>query len=145
MYVIQNKYTLANYIEEKYQEIYSKKITPLKLQKSLYFLFGYYILEKGENDDFLFNANFQAWKYGPIEKDVYYNKKDYINKETISGEVKYFIDNYLNNIFNVSDFNLINISHTHNCWKNVYQNMKSNPISHEEIRKTFLELANKKR
>jgi uncharacterized phage-associated protein len=49
-------------------------ITPMKLQKMLYFLYRDY-LQKA--DMALFTERFSAWKYGPVLESVYYTFRNY--------------------------------------------------------------------
>ena len=49
-------------------------ITPLKLQKILYYAQGYYL---AINDDELFPEEFQAWAHGPVNEEIYNKYKDY--------------------------------------------------------------------
>ena len=49
-------------------------ITPLALQKALYYIQGfYYAFYK----TFLFSEDCQAWTHGPVYRDVYYRYRDY--------------------------------------------------------------------
>lgn len=68
---------LAKYINKKHKEKFNQNITPIKLQKALYFLFAYwggYIESGRQNSNFveedmtkykkyLHNGTFQAWTY----------------------------------------------------------------------------------
>jgi len=45
-----------------------KKITPLKIQKLLYYAHGWYLARYGES---LVAEGFQAWPWGPVSPDVY--------------------------------------------------------------------------
>lgn len=149
-----NKYELGRYIENKYKEEFNESISPLKLQKSLYFLFGYWILQekvKNEVDNekefiYLFDSNFQAWMYGPVEADVYdYTKRGINSTENdigISRSIEFFLNETLEKIFKVSDFGLVNLSHKHLCWKDVYEEGKNNIISPESIKEAFLNMYN---
>lgn len=153
---------LALYIKEKYLEYPENKnkieISPIKLQKSLYFLFAYwgqYIKKNQENsnsvevdystyDKYLFNDNIEAWTYGPVVPVVFraekehlldnkkveedYLKEDYVKKE--------FIDFLLPQLFAISDFGLVDLSHQDECWKNHYdenEEMHNNVIPKDEI------------
>lgn len=49
-------------------------ITPLALQKSLYYVQGFYYAFYNK---FLFAEDCQAWVHGPVYPDVYYRYKDY--------------------------------------------------------------------
>lgn len=136
---------LAKYISEKYLN-YSKNtdgriISPIKLQKSLYFLFAYwgqYIAKNKANKDsveidysdyneILFDDVIEAWTYGPVVPSVFIAEKSgtleekpedgYLLDEVIKKE---FIDNMLNQLFEIDDFNLVRISHQDECWKKNY-------------------------
>lgn len=83
-----DKYKLADYIIKRYFHEYNQQITMLKLQKSMYFLFGFWTLEnalkdEGEhtlNETYLFKPNYQAWKYGPVDIDIYDRYKEKLCK-----------------------------------------------------------------
>ena len=49
-------------------------ITPLALQKSLYYVQGFYY---AFNNEFLFEENCQAWAHGPVYPEVYFKYKHY--------------------------------------------------------------------
>jgi len=49
-------------------------ITPLKLQKILYYSQGYYL---AMHDDELFPEEFEAWAHGPVNEKIYEKYKDY--------------------------------------------------------------------
>ena len=49
-------------------------ITPLALQKSLYYVQGFYY---AFNNEFLFEEDCQAWAHGPVYPEVYYKYKHY--------------------------------------------------------------------
>lgn len=132
---------LAKYICYKYKEYTGgKEISPIKLQKSLYFLFAYwgafvrknrtneeYVEEKINLSEYLFDEEFEAWVYGPVIKKVFKQfkennlkyddniKKIFDDKQTI---VKETIDSLLEEIFSISDFKLVSISHEDKCWQN---------------------------
>lgn len=91
IYVFDNVNTLAGYIKKCLSNP-----TPLKIQKSLYFLWAFYSATYGNisSDDnkngefglqshypkYLFKADFEAWQYGPIIESVY---TDYKNNQII--------------------------------------------------------------
>lgn len=138
---------LALYIRKRYLEYKrntSKRIiSPIKLQKSLYFLFaywGHFIKSNKENKDsvevdysnyseFLFNDRIEAWTYGPVVPNVFIAEKNgwldsfeadkYLESETDRVK-KEFIDNLLNQIFEIDDFGLVRLSHEDECWKRNY-------------------------
>lgn len=48
---------------------YSRTVTNLQLQKILYFLQAYFLIETNEP---LINSKFSRWPYGPVIKEVYH-------------------------------------------------------------------------
>ncbi|WP_442598624.1 Panacea domain-containing protein [Neobacillus sp. D3-1R] len=62
----------------------SWSITPLKLQKLLYYCQGWYMaFSKGEP---LFNEDLEAWEHGPVVPDIYFKYKHH-RYLTISTEI----------------------------------------------------------
>lgn len=49
-------------------------ITPLKLQKILYYAQGYYL---AIHDDELFPEEFEAWAHGPVNEEIYNKYRNY--------------------------------------------------------------------
>ena len=58
----------------QYLLVKCEDITPLALQKSLYYIQGFYF---AFYKSFLFTDDCQAWVHGPVYKDVYLRYKDY--------------------------------------------------------------------
>jgi putative zinc finger/helix-turn-helix YgiT family protein len=58
----------------KYILMKSKDITPLALQKLLYYAQSFYV---AFYNTFLFNNDCEAWIHGPVYSDVYHKYKDY--------------------------------------------------------------------
>lgn len=137
-----NAIDLANYIAYKFRHHpkYGGKISNIKLQKSLYFLFAFWgaFIEKAQigsteietsydkYSKYLFTNRIEAWIYGPVVPDVYeLQKKDKIDSENVDGKelfknytfVKETIDSLLEDIFATSDFKLVSLSHEDECWK----------------------------
>ena len=52
----------------------TSEITPLALQKLLYFAQGF---QKAFNDEFIFKEDCEAWAHGPVYRDVYYKYRVY--------------------------------------------------------------------
>lgn len=126
-----DKYELINYI---YNLLHLA--SPLKIQKTLYLLYGYYgatyglenNLETGIYPTELFNANFIAGKYGPFDPEIKdYLKsnepktKIYIPKTVEEKNIHQFIINIVNQIDNVDDFSLIQLVKEDECWKLAYK------------------------
>ena len=145
---------VASYVYNKYRTSYSREISPIKLQKSLYFLFAYwggYIRRAQMNSDFveddvseffeeeLFDDEIQAWAYGPVIPNVYFNsdyKKEFYNRIEENEYIREFIDDILDEIFDISDFKLVDISHMDMAWRRNYNRndeFHDNEIPKEEI------------
>lgn len=140
--------------------------TPLKVQKSLYFLWAFYSATYGninydENSEFslegqtrypsnLFDAQFEAWEYGPVINHVFseYHKTNGfegysdINKSDLDSnkkEVLGFVDDLLSQINDVNDFGLVNRSHQDEAWKKAYhQGEKHCKIDNDEIKRDYI-------
>lgn len=157
---------LAFYISKKYEEYtnHTSTISNIKLQKTLYFLFAMWggFIEKSKNNEsefdtelssVLFDNQIQAWVYGPVVPDVFFENRDgsldkfnFKEEEIFGGSnaiVKETIDSIMNDIFAVSDFKLVSISHEDKCWQNHFD---PNELEHhEEIPKKeiLMEYANR--
>lgn len=58
-----DKFKLAEYIAAKYPG----EVTPMKLQKLLYYCYAWQLVAKEKQ----FSAGFEAWEYGPVEPEIY--------------------------------------------------------------------------
>lgn len=131
-------------------------ISPIKLQKSLYFLFAYYgatygsIGEDLSNDDkieettvypkYLFDANFEAWKYGPVIYEVYsenktagYQAEPYKPENTQEEEVLSYINETFQQLNEISDFGLVERSHLDKAWKEPYSQYEIGATSSQSM------------
>lgn len=116
--------------------------TNLKLQKMLYFIYAIYYYKTNKK---LFIENFEAWKYGPVIRELYeFFKEKGVNREEITpNKFKSMCDFQENMIWKkIKDFNinlnllkeiinsvnthstseLINFSHTYGPWRFTEQN-----------------------
>ncbi|MBD8839435.1 DUF4065 domain-containing protein [Paenibacillus sp. CFBP 13594] len=115
-------------------------ISPIKLHKSLYFLFAYYGATKNH---WLFNAKFEAWKFGSVIREVYENQNsNYYNSFMIKDavlsinnkrEIKLFIEDLFTQIDSVSDFTLVERNHQDEVWKNAYRERPTTEIDKDEL------------
>ena len=140
MEYITNAETSASYIVKLYNDTYHKNISPIKLQKSLYFTFAYwagfvgksqkegYVEEQISLSPYLFEEEFQAWTYGPVLPSIYNKYKDSkleiidkVPEELCSNDtLKEAIDSILNDTFEISDFKLVALSHEDKSWQKYY-------------------------
>lgn len=160
---ILNKMDLTKYITSKHMSEFGTDISPIKLHKSLYFLYAYWgskieLSKIKSNDDIsemvemdfsnydeqLFDADFEAWAYGPVDREVYlWCKENSINTSlkyciNIKKEILDYIDDLLIKIFNTSDFGLVDLCHEDNCWKSVYNRSFKNKINSKSIIEEYM-------
>lgn len=67
-------FDVANYFLKIVDRESGSTITPLKLQKILYYAQGYHLAMFGTP---LFDEEFEAWAHGPANPDIYDKYKDY--------------------------------------------------------------------
>ena len=108
------------------------RISNLKLQKILYYIQGYAIKETHEP---AFVAEIHNWQYGPVVEEVYfeYNQfrgedivlKDYDRRDGFfkrKNAINDIVLKVLNNCKNKSAFELVEMTHKEDPWKNTRQN-----------------------
>ena len=127
---------LACYIIDYYKKLFpSREISPLKLQKALYFCFAYWggFIKKNNAfpdetkeitlfyDENLFANKIEAWVYGPVIPDVYHEKNlsSFRNDSLFDGKeyIQEYINNILDDVLPLNDFKLVEASHEDQCWK----------------------------
>lgn len=136
-----------------------KEVTPLALQKILYFIQGIYMVLVGKP---LYKEDCMAWVHGPVYEDVYELFKDFkydpieddrfaIFKdrfEELGEREKNVIDLVINTFGKYSGKVLENITHAELPWKNARLGYEASEpsreiISKDEIRNYFVSVANK--
>jgi len=163
-YVFDDKKEIVSYV---YNSLSNP--TPIKLQKAIYFLWAFYSATYGnidyddsefnENDKYpknLFKPEFEAWKYGPVDNEVYSwykgneiedfeNKFEEkfasksINPESRDKEIKLFMDDLIKQIDSVNDFGLVSRSHEDSAYNSAYrENENHTPMDAESIKKDYL-------
>lgn len=134
-----NTKELASYIASEYKRKTGKEISPIKLQKTLYFCFAYWggFILKGKDKEsemdvsgyspYLFEEDFEAWVYGPVVRSLY--KTDTVKLETNNKpkfeteeeqRAKDLIDSLIDNVIEMSDFSLVDLAHKDKSWKNKF-------------------------
>jgi uncharacterized phage-associated protein len=129
------------------------KITPLKLQKLLYFAQGIYLKT---NDDPLFEDPIEAWDLGPVVPTLYRffkakgfgeeNLVDAINEQELEDKAsevgekyKPFLDKFFDVYLKHSSTILVNASHNHTIWQKAHRSFdKRMPV--EQIKDYFRSL-----
>ncbi len=113
------------------------KNSELKIHKILYFLYGFYYAKYNKE---LFDADFQAWRYGPVEQHYRYgSRKDfYLNYELDEED---FIIEKLEKLMATNAWDLVDFSHETKPWidANSKQEMYTT-IPNEEIQSYFVGL-----
>ena len=118
-------------------------ISQLKLQKLLYFSQGFSYLWDGKP---LFEKNFEAWQYGPVNRKIYDKYKRYGNSDipfngeidfNLSQENKDTIEAVWRDYKKYDAFELVEITHMEEPWKRVY-NGQNNVISNKSIKDYFM-------
>ena len=170
-----DKDDLVNYIINQYKQKTSADISPLKLQKSLYLLFAMWggnvaiinkDIDKGQGTieltdkvpTLLFDANFEAWEYGPVDIDVYdrYKENEYQGdiqsitdlttvSQDLSNVLMPFINSVLQQVFDINDFSLVSITQEDKVWKSAYEDSKNLVMNNEDIIKEYKEKLGKRR
>ena len=133
-------------------------ISPLKLQKLLYFCAGIYL---AKNDRLIADgAEFEAWALGPVMREVYFEFKKFGNQQitqkavcedgtvyelskgfTAGNEaIKQCLDEY----GHFSAAHLVTLTHHGNgAWDKAYQDGKGTIIKRNDIKQDFKEYAPK--
>ena len=135
-----------------------KEVTPLALQKILYFIQGIYMVMFGNP---LYKEDCMAWVHGPVYEEVYDLFKDFkynpiednrfaIFKdrfEELSEQEKLVIDLVINTFGKYSGRVLEDITHGESPWKNAREGYEASEpsrevISKDEIRNYFIQVEN---
>ncbi|MEG6615014.1 type II toxin-antitoxin system antitoxin SocA domain-containing protein [Peptococcaceae bacterium 1198_IL3148] len=130
------RYLLAN----------SADITPLALQKQLYFAQGFHIAFTGE---YLFHNNCEAWVHGPVFRSVYFKYKDRgynpIEEEDYEyGEIKLttvereLLDSIIRNFGCYSGKVLEEMTHAEEPWRVTRMGLRDNESSNRIIAKELI-------
>lgn len=139
---------LENISSENFSRILSREeneLSELFMHKILFFIYGgfYKNFEKE-----LFKPNFEAWKYGPVEKDYRkqrkskkpnYEKFD-LDSLKLNEEEKKYLYRTISNLLKNSPWNLVSISHDTKAWKKNYNSSKRNKILKEDIFESFKDI-----
>lgn len=131
---------IASYVCNRYQCEYGERIDEMKLHKLMYLLQREAIVRTGEP---LFDATFQAWKYGPVIPEVRTLYKRNGLDETLSLVVIEQYKEVFDYVFSVyagkRSFVLSNITHGEYSWRHAregyskYADSKE-PMSLEDIK-----------
>lgn len=132
----------------------NENITPIRMQKYMYFAYAlWFIKEEIEGVEYgaiteLSNLEFEAWDYGPVEKELYNLYNQYkaggvnIPKEKLEEKVLIYLDKIYNILSTFSDFELVALSHCDIAWRSKYNKREMfhhNKLEKEQIKKDYIE------
>lgn len=117
------------------------KITNLRLQKLLYFIQVAFLLDY---DEVAFTENIEAWPYGPVVPDVYFDYKYGRIEENDSVVLKENLEQTILEIMNLfkdwNDFEIVDLTHEYEVWRTKYESIFGNKIiSSNELKEYHLE------
>lgn len=121
-------------------------LSPLKLQKLLYLSQGWsYVWDNKP----LFPEQFEAWQFGPVNRDVYFEFQKY-GRDIIPFDESADLDDQeskdtLNGIWNGyskrSAFELVDLTHSQKPWQTAYER-NNKLISNDSIKEYFQSVYN---
>lgn len=113
---------IAEYVLWYCENTLHQAITNLQLQKILYYIQGEYLALYNKP---LFDNDMEAWDYGPVIPDVYYEYKEFVSNQILG------IEPHNRNILDECDINLIekivNEKSKLNVWKLVDDTHNESP------------------
>lgn len=126
----------------------SVEITPLALQKLLYFSQSFFKVFTGK---FLFNNDCEAWVHGPVYKNIYYKYKDHgynpIDEDAdkfthfdLAETEKTVVDTVLLNFGCYSGKVLEGMTHIERPWRETRNGLEDNELSYRIIEKNSIEI-----
>ena len=117
----------------------NKDVSPLKLQKLLYYSQLWFYVKNGE---FLFEEKIRAWIYGPVVYEVwdkfrYMKRSDLIPKNRANNTGTNAITPHLDEVWDayghLSGSQLVDLSHAELPWKNSRKGLLINQPSDNEV------------
>lgn len=131
----------------KYLLMQTSEITPLALQKLLYFAQGF---QKAFTDDFMFEEDCEAWAHGPVYRNVYFKYRSFgynpIEEKELSFEdinlteaEKELLDHIVLYFGCYSGKILENMTHSEEPWRVARRGLRDGESSDRAIEKTEIE------
>ncbi|MGL5414652.1 MAG: Panacea domain-containing protein [Clostridium sp.] len=140
---MENVYTIAEYTLWYCDVKLKKPICNLKLQKYLYYMQGVSFLCSEEP---LFSNEIEAWKYGPVVPEIYYNynmhltdgiKMSHEPKEDISERAFAIIKKVCDKFNDIPAIDLVERTYKEEPWKDSYMEGTREDIPKEKIKEFF--------
>ncbi|MFW6270240.1 MAG: type II toxin-antitoxin system antitoxin SocA domain-containing protein, partial [Bacillota bacterium] len=122
------------------------EVTPLALQKLLYYSQGFY---KTFYDEFLFADDCEAWVHGPVYKEIYFKYRDFGYNPIKDQKIKFedielteaeeeLLDSIIDNFGCYSAKTLEKMTHSERPWRFTRKDLKPEEKSTEIIRKDLI-------
>lgn len=140
----------ADYFLRKSHEV-GECLTNLKLQKLVYYAQAWYL---AIYDKELFDAEFEAWIHGPVNRDLYFRFKKYlwqpITEDIEIPKLSKLIKEYLDEVFDVfggiSAYELERMTHNETPWIEARNGIPhdrkcSTPISQKTMKEFYKNLS----
>lgn len=131
--------TLSKYIVHQFSKQSPDGITPMKLQKLLFYVKAWTLVAGYQ----LILEDFEHWDYGPVNRDIYNTYKGYGRQKieidqperlNVASTEKDLIDFIIENYIKFDAFTLSAMTHTEEPWK---QTSTNKVISHELIKSYY--------
>jgi uncharacterized phage-associated protein len=122
-----------------------EEITPLALQKVLYYIQGFYY---SFHKTFLFTEDCEAWVHGPVYRDIYFRYRDYccdpidrsieVDCSAFSAAEKVLLDSVIKNICCYSGKVLEEFTHSETPWLSTREDLPEDAASNRIIEKKLI-------
>lgn len=124
-------YEVASYICNRYRRENGKRIDEMKLHKLLYFAQRESLVQ---NDKPLFWEDFEAWKYGPVLKEIReHYRDDSFDCHYYNNELNTIMDKVFEEYSHILSWSLSMISHGEISWKKARIGIADYENGHEKI------------
>lgn len=120
-------------------------ITPLALQKSLYYIQGFFYAFYGR---FIFLEDCEAWAHGPVYRDIYFkyadyrfdpiSKIEYFDSSVFTAQEKAILDSVIKNICCYSGKVLEAFTHSESPWINTRGDLPDGASSNKIIDRSMI-------
>lgn len=139
--MMHEKKDIVQYINEVNAELCKdtneiNEVTELQMHKMLFLIYGRFYNQYNIE---LWQPNFEAWKYGPVEINYRHNDQELVKAIDINqlkdGE-KDQLKKMIIKLLKFSVWGLVDYTHTLDSWKNHYEK-EDNVISAKEIQDEF--------
>lgn len=134
--IIENSYYMINLFDRDKKDR-NVSITNLKLQKLMYFVEAYYMVDNPEEQE-LFSSSWSAWDYGPVNRKLYNCYKKFGSMEIALEPSQVSIGNnlpdtnkkYIERIYSLfadfSAFDLVTLTHLKGSpWDEIFEKNKT--------------------